>query len=157
MLGSYQEQIVKQAARSLRDKLQRKPSQEEMTMSDEMSKIQVMVGSVVLGSSGQSNDSRRPVEFMGEELGSLTEYGEGRDGGITDTRGTTETLYRTSDGRLIVHVDDWSRWQGEPSTESLREITEADLQPDGAFVQLGAKCGFGRALTLDEALNDFAT
>jgi len=122
-----------------------------------MATIRVSVGIIVTGNSGQTNDNRRVVEFEGEELGHHTIYGTGRDDHITDTRGTTASLYRTSDGRLIVHVDDWSRWQGEPSTESLREITEADLQPDGAFVQLGAKCGFGRALTLDEALNDFTT
>jgi len=120
-----------------------------------METITVYVGSVVAGSSGQVNDTRREVQFEGEELAHYTEYGAGREGvGITDTRGVTETLYKTADGRLVVHVDDWSRWQGEPSTESLHQATEADLGPGGRFEALGAKSGFGRALTIDEALSD---
>lgn len=118
-----------------------------------MDKITLNVGSIVVGSSGQTNDTRRPVEFTGEKLGSWTEYGAGRDGCITDTRGKTQTLYKTDDGRLIVHVDDWSRWQGEPSTETLHEVTDVvDLQPGGRFEQLGYEAGYGRALTLDEAI-----
>ena len=54
------------------------------------------------------------------------------------------------DGRLIIHTDDWSRWQGEPSTESLHEVTEADLQTGGQYERLGAECGFGAPLTLNE-------
>ena len=119
-----------------------------------MDTITVQVGSVVSGNSGQTNDTRREVEFVGEELGRRTEYGEGRGGGITDTRGTTETLYRAEDGRLIVHVNDWSRWQGEPDILSLHHVTETDLQPGGQYELLGAGCGFGRPLTLDEGLSD---
>jgi hypothetical protein len=118
-----------------------------------MEKQTVYIGTVVIGNGGQTNDSRRAVEFVGEMLGRRTEYGYGRHGNITDTRGVTETLYRTEDGRLIVHVDDWSRWRGEPSVETLHEVTEADLQPGGRFEDLGAEAGYGRALTLDEAVS----
>lgn len=117
-----------------------------------MEKITVQIGTVIAGGPGQVNDTRRDVEFVGEKLASRTEYGEGNRGGITDSRGVTETLYRTEDGRLIVHVKDWSHWQGEPSIYSLHEVTEADLQPHGKYELLGAKAGFGRPLTLDEAL-----
>lgn len=117
-----------------------------------METITLHVGSIVTGSSGQTNDNRREVTFTGEKLASLTEYGAGRDGGITDTRGTTETLYRAEDGRLIVHVESWSRWQNEPNSYSLHEVTEADLQPGGQFAGLGRESGYGRPLTLDEVL-----
>ncbi|MFZ5915530.1 MAG: hypothetical protein ACOYZ7_01175 [Chloroflexota bacterium] len=118
-----------------------------------MDKITVYVGNVITGNGGQCNDTRLPVEFEGELLAKRTEYGKGRDGvGITDTRGVTETLYKTADGRLVVHVDDWSRWQGEPTTESLHQVTEADLSIDGRFELLGKEDGLGRPLTLDEAL-----
>jgi hypothetical protein len=50
-------------------------------------------------------------------------------------------------------VEDWSRWQGEPNTYDLLEVTEADLGPNGRFEALGREAGFGRPLTLDEALN----
>jgi len=119
----------------------------------QMESIKLYVGSIVAGNSGQQNDTRRPVEFVGELVASHTEYGFGPGGGITDTRGVTEVLYRTDDDRLIVHVDDWSRWQGEPSTEQIHEVAEADLQIGGRFERLGAEAGYGRPLTLDEALS----
>ena len=119
-----------------------------------MDTITLHIGTVVSGSSGQTNDNRREVQFIGEEVASRTEYGLGRNGGITDTRGVTETLYRAEDGRLLVHVKDWSRWQGEPNTYSLHPVTEADLGPNGRFAALGAEAGYGRPLTLDEALKE---
>lgn len=115
--------------------------------------ITVWVGTVMATSNGHVEDDRVAVAFEGEQLGQMTRYGTGRNGGLTDTRGVTETLYRASDGRLVVHVEDWSRWQGEPNVERLIEVTEADLSVGGAFERLGAECGFGRPLTLDEALS----
>ena len=93
--------------------------------------ITVYVGSVVTGSGGIVQDTRRPVEIQGEELAQRTEYSRHEEN-ITDTRRSTETLYKTYDGRLVVHIEDWSRRQGEPTIESLRKVSEADLQPGGA-------------------------
>ena len=117
-----------------------------------METIEVMVGRVVTGNSGQTNDTRRVVRFEGEKLGKYRLYDPGVNGGITETRGLTQTLYRAADGRLVVHVLKWTRWQGEPTTYTLLVATEADLSLDGAFEDLGYECGFGRPLTLDEAL-----
>ena len=114
--------------------------------------IKVEIGTVQGSSGGLTRDTRRTVEFIGEELGTYSEPGEGRDGGITDTRGRVETLYRTNDGRLVVHVEDWSHWVGEPTTCNLQVVSEADLGPAGRFAFLGAEAGLGRPLTLDEAL-----
>lgn len=120
-----------------------------------METITVLIGTLEPLSNGAAQDSRREVQFEGERLGARTEYGyDTKRGNLTDTRGTTETLYRAADGRLVVHVDDWSRWRGEPNTESLHQVTERDLQPGGRFELLGAECGYGRPLTLDEALTD---
>jgi hypothetical protein len=116
-----------------------------------MEQQKAWVGTLIVGN-GISQDNRREVRFKAEELGRLTTYGEGRNGGLTDTRGVTETLYRTADGRLVVHVKDWSQWQGEPTTEWLTSVSEADLQPGGRFEDLGDACGFGRPLTLEEVL-----
>lgn len=119
-----------------------------------METITVFVGTVNTTNSGFVQDGRREVSFDGELLGSRTEYGyDDRRGNLTDTRGMTETLYRAADGRLVVHVKDWSRWQGEPTTEHVHAVTEADLLPGGRFEDLGHECGFGRPLTLAEALN----
>jgi len=115
--------------------------------------IRVMIGTIETAHNGYSQDSRRVVEFSGVELGKRTEYDyDAGKGCLTDTRGATETLYKAQDGRLIVHVDDWSRWQGEPSTERVHEIQESELQTGGQYELLGAECGFGQPLTLEEAL-----
>ncbi len=119
-----------------------------------METITLQIGHIVTGNSGQSNDTRRDVQFKGEEIASRTEYGTNRNGGITDTRGVTQTLYKTEDGRLIVYIEEWSQWRGEPSVYSLQEVTADDLQPGERFDELGAETDdYGRALTLDEALD----
>jgi hypothetical protein len=118
-----------------------------------MEKITVHIGTIQSSSGNVTQDTRRPVEFVGEELASYTEYGYGRDGAPTDTRGITETLYRTEDDRLVVHTEDWSRWQGEPSTEVLQGVEESDLRAGGRYEQLGFEAGFQDALTLDQALS----
>ena len=43
--------------------------------------------------------------FDGEELGSVWEE--------ENSRGTHTTFYRTHDGRIVVHVVRWSRWENE--------------------------------------------
>ena len=122
-------------------------------MSDEMTTIRVKVGSVETAHNGFTQDDRQVVEFIGRELGQRTTYDYDVDRGcLSDTRGCTATLFRTEDGRLIVHTDNWSRWQGDPSTEILREIQEDDLHNGGEYERLGAECGFGQPLSLDEAL-----
>jgi len=118
-----------------------------------MDTIKLTVGTVQSSSSGTATrDTRREVEFQGELLATYHEAGTGRDGNPTDTRGAIETLYRAADGRLVVHVHDWSHWQGEPDTLTLHEVTEADLSGNGRFADLGHVAGYGRPLTLDEAL-----
>jgi len=117
-----------------------------------MAEIKLTVGIIAVAYNGAHIDTRQEVQFEGEKLGEYREAGTGRDGGPTDTRGTVETLYRADDFRLIVHTYEWSHWQGEPDVETLCEVTEADLQPGGRFEFLGAECGFGRPLTLEEAL-----
>lgn len=122
-----------------------------------METITVLVGTLEVLSGGQTQDSRREVVFEAERLGEHTAYGyDSKRGNLTDTRGTTETLYRAADGRLVVHSKDWSRWQGEPNIESLYLATDADLEPGERFEALGLACGMGRPWTLDEALREMA-
>lgn len=116
-----------------------------------MTEHKVWIGTVVAMSNGATEDRTRAVVFEGERVGSIRTRGI-HNGAPSDTRGTEETLYRAADDRLIVHVHDWSHWQGEPDTYTLREVTETDLQVGGEFEDLGAACGFGRPLTLSEAL-----
>jgi len=116
--------------------------------------IKLDVGTVTASTGGITQDLTRAVEFVGEEVASRTEYGLSRKTGApTDSRGVDETLYRTDDDRLVVHVKDWSHWQSEPTSYSLHEVSEADLQVGGRFEALGAEAGFGRPLTLDEAVS----
>ena len=117
-----------------------------------MDTIKVYIGSIQTGSSGLTRDTTKTVEFEGEAIASYNEPGTGRDGGVTDTRGVKQTLYRTADGRLVAHTECWSHWQNEPTSYSLVEVEPSDLQPGGNFETLGDVAGYGRALTLDEAL-----
>jgi len=118
-----------------------------------MNDVTVRVGVTETLRNGAVQDGRREVRFVGETLGARTVYGLDRHDRLTDTRGVTETLYRAADGRLVVHSQEWSRWQGEPTTENLYQVTEADLQPGGDYEALGNECGFGRPLTLTEVLD----
>jgi len=111
-----------------------------------MSTITLKVGSEVV-IDGRTQENLRPVTFEGEEVGSRRWFTDDRG-----TRGVDETLYRTADGRLVVYVEDWSRWQGESSTYRLVQVQPADLDVGGRFEMLGRACGMARPLTLDEAL-----
>ncbi len=115
-----------------------------------METIKLSIGTVaVVGS--QEQDDLRPVEFVGEEVGSRRWFTDERG-----TRGTDETLYEVEDGRLVVYVEDWSQWQGEPTTRKLVQVERKDLDVGGRFEMLGRACLMARALTLDEALSEEA-
>ena len=116
-----------------------------------MDTIQVYIGSVQASSGGLTLDTTKAVEFQGEQIAQYNEPGTHK-GNVTDTRGVKQTLYRTADGRLVAHVEDWSHWQGEPTCYSLYAVEPSDLQPGGRFETLGDVAGYGRPLTLDEAL-----
>ena len=118
-----------------------------------MEHITLKIG-IVTATGSVQQDLTRDVEFVGEELARRKVYGySDRTGEVTDTRGITETLYRVEDGRLVVYVEEWSHWQGEPNRYHLLEVTEDDLGVNGRFEALGREAGFGRSLTLDEALS----
>lgn len=109
---------------------------------------QVKIGTIRV-INGMQQDDRRPVEFDGDKLANRTTFT-----GDDDTRGVTETLYKTDSERYVVFAEDWSRWQSEPSFYTLLEVTESDLQVGGRYESLGRKASMGRPLTLDEALVD---
>ena len=116
-----------------------------------MEEIKLNIGIEQHMRDGRLQDLTRPVEFTGEELAELTTFGEHK-GSPSDTRGVTETLYRAEDGRLLVYVAEWSRWQGEANHYTLEQVEESDLETTGRFEALGREADFGRPLTLDEAL-----
>jgi hypothetical protein len=66
-----------------------------------------------------------------------------------DTRGVTETLYRTESGGLLVYTEHWSRWQGETCSSTLVRVTPADLDVGGRYELLGQAAGMARPLTID--------
>jgi len=110
----------------------------------------VQIGSITVGNSGQTSDTRRDVAFSAEELGQYSEPGTHK-GHVTDSRGVNQSLYRTADDRLIVHVEDWSHWAGEPTSYALVEVTEKTLT--SRYVGLAQACGFDvTPLTLDQGL-----
>lgn len=110
----------------------------------------LVVGSVTHSSGGHVHVSLRDVEFEAEELGSYSEPENNPHG--SPTRGRVETLYRPPDGLLVVHIKNWTHWQGETNSYRLIPIPDSALRTTGVFESLGYACGFGRPLTLDEAL-----
>lgn len=80
-------------------------------MSEESNKVEVKAGPF----SPDGTFLGELVRFTGEEIGSYTDYAEASS---KDDRGTTYTLYRCprpggEAGGYRVHVERWSRWQGE--------------------------------------------
>lgn len=105
-------------------------------------KVQVVVGYSGTTSAGRTREKVRDCAFEAEKLGTHETVNDGAD------RGTTQELYRTPSGHLIVYVTRWSLWQGEATYYSLVEIEEKDLAADGEFSDLGHACGFQDVLTL---------
>ena len=116
-----------------------------------MDTVKVYVGKTQSSHSGIVQDDTTLVEFVAEQRATLRQFGEHK-GNLSDTRGTDYTLYEVEDGRLIVYVETWSRWQGEGDQFDLFAVDIEDLQPGGRFADIGAEAGYGRPLTLDEAL-----
>jgi hypothetical protein len=71
----------------------------------------------------------QPMSFVGEELATSIQYA------ADDTWERKETLYRATDGRLLVYVQDRSKTL--TSAYSLHEATMADLVVGGRFAGLG--------------------
>ena len=83
------------------------------------------------------------VTFDGECLGVCWEE--------YDSRGVETTVFRSSDGRIIVHQERWSRWEGEetradvvvfPSIEDATDAFRWELEQAGIIPR--------PTLTLDE-------
>lgn len=67
------------------------------------------------------------LRFSGEELGSWTEWPDIQG----EHRVKTYTVYRTPDGRYRIHVERWSRWQGEGTRAWLEPTLAAeDIGPE---------------------------
>ena len=111
-----------------------------------MDTIKVYVGSSGTSHSGMPLGDLGPVEFEGEKVATVTTL-EG-----DETRWTTQVLYKTTDGRYVVYVQEKTQWVGELSHYKLIEVSLEDLGVGGRFEQLGRKGGLGRPMTLDEAL-----
>ncbi len=108
--------------------------------------VKVLVGSTSTDQSGHYYDNTNEAEFQGEKIADRTSLRGG------NTTGADHTLYRTSDGRLIVHVYNWTLWQGGSDTYSLHQVEREALEPGGRFGDLGRESDLSRPMTLDEAL-----
>jgi len=111
-----------------------------------MGKITVQIGYETHYSSG-TVDGRSPVEFEGKKLAHRRIPFDNKG-----NRGQVKTLYRTEDGRYLVHIKTWSQWQNEGNDYTLVEATPEDLDAGGKFEYLGREANLARPLTLDEAL-----
>ena len=96
-----------------------------------MAEYEIPLGSV-RAIDGRRIDRVRKARVEGDRL-AVREVKINREG----TLGFTETLYYTTDRRLIVHVANWSELRGHMVTYSMIEITGADLAAGGRFEVLG--------------------
>jgi hypothetical protein len=108
--------------------------------------MEVLVGECWTNRNGCFIDERRPVVIDGRALAVITRCDD--DG----HRGVTQRLIEAAGGRLLVHVVDWSHYQGETSRYRLVEVSRDDLDLGGPFERLGRAAGLARPLSLDEAL-----
>lgn len=76
-----------------------------------------------------------PVDFEGEEIGSW------ETSPSDQFLRVKETLYRVSDGRLVVYVVREYYFHVEPSTYQLIQVQPEDLGRGGGFEMLGRACG----------------
>ena len=81
---------------------------------------------------GRTIDRVRSTRVEGERLASRNEFIDAEG-----MMGFSETLYYTTDRRLLVHVENWSRFGGRMSTFSVVEIARSDLASGGRFEVLG--------------------
>ncbi|MCJ7737388.1 MAG: hypothetical protein MUQ10_08765 [Anaerolineae bacterium] len=95
-----------------------------------MAIIRVPVGSVKIVD-GFEVDRTEIVEIDGSVLATRAKV-IAEDG----TRGFRETLYYTTDRRLLVHLEDWSVRRRHGTIYTLTEVTRRDLQKDGKFEEL---------------------
>lgn len=112
-----------------------------------MQKYTMKVGSYYADRSGRPHDDYQEVAFEADKVGEAA-YLTGSD----DTRGVDQVLFKTPDGKLLVYEYYWTKWQGETSSRGLLEVEEGDLGPNGQYWRLGKGAGYGRPLTLEEAL-----
>lgn len=92
----------------------------------EATKVSVKVG----GWDPDGTFTGQVIRFSGEEVGFYRQlHGQFSSG---DDRGTDYRLYKTPDGKYRVHIDTWSRWQGEESyAQLLPNNAEEDMfHPD---------------------------
>lgn len=109
----------------------------------------VWVGTVV--NTGLQHDNRRPVEFFGDELASVT-FLSFQDGVMCENRGMTQTLYRIPGDRLVVYVEEWSKIEGEESLYTLVEVTKDELKGAEWSELLAYKAGILPPLSVDDVV-----
>ena len=119
----------------------------EEAKADGMSEQEIEVG---VFSDRSSNDTRK-IRFIGKQIASAWVYSGQTSSG--DDRGTDYTLYLTKKGKLLLHREYWSRWQGEDGEasyniyDSLAEL--ADSVPGSLIQQAGESLGQDTAEYLD--------
>jgi hypothetical protein len=95
-----------------------------------MAKVRLLVGSVKI-IDGIVDDKTDVVEIDGDMLATRAKVID-----EAGTHGFRESLYYTSDRRLLVHLEDWSIRRREGTIYTLSEVTRRDLQQGGKFEEL---------------------
>lgn len=118
----------------------------EEAKADGMTEIELEVGVYY---SGPGADDTKKIKFIGKKIADARSLHGSNSS--RDDRGTEYALYLTQKGNILLHRDDWSRWQGDDSEASYRvydSLTElaANANVPGELVQEA-----GRALGVETA------
>ncbi|OQA07953.1 MAG: hypothetical protein BWY65_01684 [Firmicutes bacterium ADurb.Bin373] len=115
-----------------------------------MAEIELEVGVYY---SGTSADDTKKIRFIGKKIADAKAlYGSTSS---RDDRGTEYTLYLTKKGKILLHREDWSRWQGDDSEasyqvyDSLTEFSASANVPGELVQEAGRAMGGDTAEYLD--------
>lgn len=121
----------------------------EEAKQDGMAEQEIEVG---IYYSGTSSDDTRKIKFIGKKIADaniLSGQSSSRD-----DRGKNYTLYLTKKGKFLLHIEYWTRWQGEDSRSSYETFDSMthlmSYDPPGSLIQeAGQRLGVDTAEYLD--------
>lgn len=98
-------------------------------------------------------DDTRKVRFVGRKLAEQTSY-TGQTSS-QDDRGTNYAIYQTKAGKIIVHWESWSRWDGEGSSADYATLDALPEHGAEIYERLPGGLLQEAAETLGEELVEF--
>lgn len=121
----------------------------EEAKADGMTEIELEVGVYY---SGPGADDTKKIKFIGKKIADANILSG--QSSSHDDRGKNYTLYLTKKGKFLLHLEYWTRWQGENSRSSYKTFDSMThlmrYEPPGSLIQeAGQRLGVDMAEYLD--------